>query len=652
MAVYGSLKLTTAGLALYTKAQSGITLTLTRMRIGSGQSAADPSGFTNLITPVAYFPINSITVNGNTANIKGIFDNSALGASTYTCEIGIFAQDPDVGEILYAYANAGAQGDTVPAFSAGPISKQFQISVAVGTATSVTANVPGVVYIATTEKGAASGVATLDSTTHIPIAQIPNVTGDPAIATAYGLTGTITQLFSWLFKYIKSITGNVNTFDAPVATIVSLKNVSDGALPKAGGTMTGGITMANATGITAVGGGSMVSGAAGASWIAKAGSATANAFTAQDNAGTNLLVIGTASSPSVTTKNNTLDDGLGKMSLASDLTTKTVNVSSQTGAPSSWSNALYFYYRTAANSGQSAFLQSDPTGALKYNGTSTIWHAGNDGAGSGLDADILDGRQGNGYALTSDKFTKAQLQNTQLQSGIFTNDGQGLFKADGVTTFVTGWYHIYHSYHGVDGYAVQVAYPYALGSTPDQTVYWRNSQAFTWGEWQAMGATRSMIASSTVQHTLVTTDTSYIPGSSYAGILVAKFMPLGVGEVVISFDLMGHIPSTTGGSYTVLGVFSPPIQGTSSANENLVTATGPNWQTPIGTNLGVLSANSGPVPFLTLGYNSNSLDVWQSFSVTLQIRQKVPIYLIASTSLANANAEVHVRNLSVKYDTI
>lgn len=41
----------------------------------------------------------------------------------------------------------------------------------------------------------------------------------------------------------------------------------------------------------------------------------------------------------------------------------------------------------------------------------TIWHAGNDGAGSGLDADLLDGVQGAGYLRsdTSDSFTGATL---------------------------------------------------------------------------------------------------------------------------------------------------------------------------------------------------------------------------------------------------
>ena len=38
---------------------------------------------------------------------------------------------------------------------------------------------------------------------------------------------------------------------------------------------------------------------------------------------------------------------------------------------------------------------------IKYNNSSSFWHAGNDGSGSGLDADLLDGQQGSYYAPAS-----------------------------------------------------------------------------------------------------------------------------------------------------------------------------------------------------------------------------------------------------------
>lgn len=54
--------------------------------------------------------------------------------------------------------------------------------------------------------------------------------------------------------------------------------------------------------------------------------------------------------------------------------------------------------------GKSDALQVFSDSSVKIN-NNTIWHAGNDGAGSGLDADTLDGVQGSGYALTSHNHT-------------------------------------------------------------------------------------------------------------------------------------------------------------------------------------------------------------------------------------------------------
>ena len=51
-------------------------------------------------------------------------------------------------------------------------------------------------------------------------------------------------------------------------------------------------------------------------------------------------------------------------------------------------------------------FQAKADGTLTANGGNTIWHAGNDGADSGLDADLLDGAQGSLYArLASPTFT-------------------------------------------------------------------------------------------------------------------------------------------------------------------------------------------------------------------------------------------------------
>lgn len=188
MAVYGQMVLTQQGLALYQKAQTGVQLNFTRMQIGGGQLAQgqDPTALTALITPIYYFSINSIASSGNTAYVKGIFENTDINASTYTCEIGLFATDPTDGEILYAYANAGTQGDTIPPISAGPLSKQYQINVALGNATGVTATIPANTYIPTTQIGAANGVPGLDANGLILSANLPKATSSSLGAVKIG----------------------------------------------------------------------------------------------------------------------------------------------------------------------------------------------------------------------------------------------------------------------------------------------------------------------------------------------------------------------------------------------------------------------------------------------------------------------------------
>ncbi|GLG01588.1 hypothetical protein Alches_16280 [Alicyclobacillus hesperidum subsp. aegles] len=152
---------------------------------------SDPTMLTGLLNPIDWVPISSISASGNTANILGIYQNKNLTQPTYTCEIGLFAQDPQAGEILYAYANAGTQGDTFPPYSAGPYSRQFQISVAVGNATQVTANVPSTGYVPLAEVGQPGGVASLDSTGNVPLSQLGNV---PKVGSASSTALGIVQL--------------------------------------------------------------------------------------------------------------------------------------------------------------------------------------------------------------------------------------------------------------------------------------------------------------------------------------------------------------------------------------------------------------------------------------------------------------------------
>jgi hypothetical protein len=62
--------------------------------------------------------------------------------------------------------------------------------------------------------------------------------------------------------------------------------------------------------------------------------------------------------------------------------------------------------------------------ALTY-GANTVWHAGNDGAGTGLDADLLDGQQGSYYGIATDviaAFAKANAALPNTSGSTFNGD--------------------------------------------------------------------------------------------------------------------------------------------------------------------------------------------------------------------------------------
>ncbi|GIO13040.1 hypothetical protein J19TS2_25950 [Cohnella xylanilytica] len=59
-------------------------------------------------------------------------------------------------------------------------------------------------------------------------------TVDPNTSVSYGLSGSVTQLFSWVFKYLKAITGKANPFDPPDMTLAMAKSHVDATAPHSG----------------------------------------------------------------------------------------------------------------------------------------------------------------------------------------------------------------------------------------------------------------------------------------------------------------------------------------------------------------------------------------------------------------------------------
>lgn len=144
MGAFGGLILTNNGRALQAKAQAGATLNFNRIGIGdgslSGQSISDLNA---LISEKKSLSITKLkTQTGGKAVVGAVLSNQDIVTGFYFRELGVFAQDPDVGEILYCYGNAGAGAEYIPA-GGGPdiVEKNIDIVTIVGNASSVSATI-------------------------------------------------------------------------------------------------------------------------------------------------------------------------------------------------------------------------------------------------------------------------------------------------------------------------------------------------------------------------------------------------------------------------------------------------------------------------------------------------------------------------------
>ena len=178
MAAFPTMTLTNAGQALQTKVQAGATLTFTRIALGDGQLNGQPiSPLTALISQKASVEVDSVrVVDNSTAQASGFFSNADISTGFWWRETGVFAQDPDVGEILYGYTNAGDAGDYIPTVADTRVEKYIYCSIAVASATTVDITIPSSdTYIPMSQKGNAGGVATLDSGGKVPEYQLPDL---------------------------------------------------------------------------------------------------------------------------------------------------------------------------------------------------------------------------------------------------------------------------------------------------------------------------------------------------------------------------------------------------------------------------------------------------------------------------------------------
>ncbi len=139
---FSTILFTEKGRALQSKAIAGAPLNFTKIQMGSGTLGGQSQITLNaLIEPIVTLAITKIARTNDYATIRGNFSNADITTGFYWRELGIFATDPDLGEILYCYANAGTLAEYIPPQTYEIMEKVVSVSIIVGNAANVTATI-------------------------------------------------------------------------------------------------------------------------------------------------------------------------------------------------------------------------------------------------------------------------------------------------------------------------------------------------------------------------------------------------------------------------------------------------------------------------------------------------------------------------------
>ena len=96
--------MTNAGLLVLAKGASGKQIRYTKIVLvdGSQEEGQQIQQLNDVISPKVVLDISDISVRTDgTAKITGIFTNRDLNIGFYYREIGLYAEDPDGGEVMY-----------------------------------------------------------------------------------------------------------------------------------------------------------------------------------------------------------------------------------------------------------------------------------------------------------------------------------------------------------------------------------------------------------------------------------------------------------------------------------------------------------------------------------------------------------------------
>lgn len=129
MANFNNLALTVNGVKALLAAQTGTTLKLSKIGLGSG-TTTNSTSLSNLIKPELMLPISETKKDSDSGLLTIIakMTNEAITAGFYWRETGLFYEDSAGNDVLFAYACVTDQYDYIPAYSDQRYVKHIRIA--------------------------------------------------------------------------------------------------------------------------------------------------------------------------------------------------------------------------------------------------------------------------------------------------------------------------------------------------------------------------------------------------------------------------------------------------------------------------------------------------------------------------------------------
>lgn len=145
--------ITSAGWTLLTKLFAGEELEISRVMVGSGRvpDEINPATLTDLVAPVAQATSTTPQIEEKTVSFVVEYRsdlNGGLEEGFWLNEFGIYAQDPDEGEILLYYSTLGDFPQHVSAYTSGSVDiRRYPVSITLSNELNVVIAYPALAFM-------------------------------------------------------------------------------------------------------------------------------------------------------------------------------------------------------------------------------------------------------------------------------------------------------------------------------------------------------------------------------------------------------------------------------------------------------------------------------------------------------------------------